>query len=1077
MDQRSDSLCASLTFITGFLVLSILCPWAFAESFVLSSTPFKSGTPGVWSTTSLAPAVGATQVIMTVRAVADLGCSQWDQSHAFHSCNSGTGCDTVPTDKQLRIRINAGLGSTPVGGILIDSANTNQASGHGPVPTGGTFFQQWANDDPLMLEYGRSPCAGDVQGAPNTHVFTVDAETWNGWLSPSGYIEIRVDATNVASLESYCASIHPTPCNCSPCAPTTSVEIEISYTGVPLGSCCVPATAACNVTWEAACGLVCGVWTEDETCSPNPCSVEPMGACCFGSGICAIDSEVHCGCVGGTYGGDDVACEPNPCTQPPILYVDINASGSPSGADWTNAFTSLESALTAAVANSGGEQIWVAGGTYKPSVPTGSDATFQLLNDVAIYGGFAGDETTLEERNIAANPTILSGDIGTPNVTSDNAYHVVTGSLLAAQVGRSALLDGFVIYAGNADGADLTAVGGGLLIVQGGPTIRDCAFVGNRAKDAGGGVYCSSSTSTFVNCTFSGNDAYGTVAEAGGLRSSGSNLTLTNCSFTANHATQTGGGVHHNIGTLAVFNCIFWNNTRGSSTPMTDSAAQIQIGLGTAIVQYTDVQGSFTGTGNINSDPLFVDANGDDNTVGTLDDNLRLMTTSPCIDAANNLADIDAGTPGIQPLLNHDADLHARRMDDPDKMDTGVVSCPIVDMGAYEFRRICEATSDCVTRGDSDTDTDGVVDGLDIQPFAECLTQADPECTGECQCFDMDLDGFVTMESDLPCFIAVLLDQPECVVECSAPTFRSGIDCNENGLPDSYDLIVALTSEDCNANGIPDECEIDENSPAEGGPWYCESDCATDINDNGIPDECEDDCNTNGIPDAWDISEETSDDVNTNGIPDECEKDCNTNGIPDAWDISETTSADCNADGTPDECEDDCNTNGVPDDCDVDPTDPDGDEWVSPDCNENGYPDECDMSLPPPFGSGDCNTNGIPDECDIADCESDPSCDDCNENGIPDGCDIDAEISEDTDTNGIPDECEGESLMGGGGEESMMSSGEGGDSEWSEEAAWESFYEWSITQCWGLECEAGMDEQFEAMIDKLRELGLPEERP
>jgi len=230
------------------------------------------------------------------------------------------------------------------------------------------------------------------------------------------------------------------------------------------------------------------------------------------------------------------------------------------------------------------------------------------------------------------------------------------------------------------------------------------------------------------------------------------------------------------------------------------------------------------------------------------------------------------------------------------------------------------------------------------------------------------------------------------------------------------------------------------------------------------------DCNENQVPDEEDIAAQTSSDVNSKGMPDECEFDCNTNGVPDDWDISEETSADCNTNGIPDECEPDCNSNGVPDDCDVDPTDPDGDEWVSPDCNEDGYPDECNLSLPPPFGSSDCNTNGIPDECDIAECESDPACDDCNENGIPEGCDIAAEISEDANTNGIPDECEGESLMGGG--ESMMSS-MGGESEWSEEAAWEAFYDWSITQCWGPSCETGTDAQFAAMIAKLRELGLP----
>ncbi|HKQ48944.1 MAG TPA: hypothetical protein VJZ71_12810 [Phycisphaerae bacterium] len=227
------------------------------------------------------------------------------------------------------------------------------------------------------------------------------------------------------------------------------------------------------------------------------------------------------------------------------------------------------------------------------------------------------------------------------------------------------------------------------------------------------------------------------------------------------------------------------------------------------------------------------------------------------------------------------------------------------------------------------------------------------------------------------------------------------------------------------------------------------------------------DCNSNQVPDDQDIASQSSNDVNTNGVPDECEWDCNSNGVPDDWDIAQATSADCNTNGFPDECEADCNTNGVPDDCDVDPTDPDGDEFVSADCNSNAYPDECDLALPPGFGSLDCNTNGIPDECDLAACEGDPACDDCNANGIPDSCDIAAEISEDINTNGIPDECEGEGMMGG---ETMMS-GEGG--EFDEEAAWEAFYDWAATQCWGPTCETSGAEQFGALAAKLQELGLP----
>ena len=56
----------------------------------------------------------------------------------------------------------------------------------------------------------------------------------------------------------------------------------------------------------------------------------------------------------------------------------------------------------------------------------------------------------------------------------------------------------------------------------------------------------------------------------------------------------------------------------------------------------------------------------------------------------------------------------------------------------------------------------------------------------------------------------------------------------------------------------------------------------------------------------------------------------------------------------------DCNNNGVPDECDIDPSDPDGDGFVSGDCNTNGVPDECDIAN---GDSMDVDMNGIPDEC------------------------------------------------------------------------------------------------------------------
>lgn len=72
-------------------------------------------------------------------------------------------------------------------------------------------------------------------------------------------------------------------------------------------------------------------------------------------------------------------------------------------------------------------------------------------------------------------------------------------------------------------------------------------------------------------------------------------------------------------------------------------------------------------------------------------------------------------------------------------------------------------------------------------------------------------------------------------------TFAFGgtvVDCNNNGVADPVD-IAATTSSDCNINLVPDECEIDENSSAPGGPFFCMENCDPDCNVNGLLDACE----------------------------------------------------------------------------------------------------------------------------------------------------------------------------------------------------------------------------------------------
>jgi len=330
-----------------------------------------------------------------------------------------------------------------------------------------------------------------------------------------------------------------------------------------------------------------------------------------------------------------------------------------------------------------------------------------------------------------------------------------------------------------------------------------------------------------------------------------------------------------------------------------------------------------------------------------------------------------------------------------------------------------------------------------------------------CLAGDVTGDGLTTGPdgNDIQPFVTYLFDGiPTNLSIAEQARIRCAMDCDLNGIVDSCDvapfvwLLLGFPSDgayvnDCDHNCRPDYADI---AGLMFPMTYCNpSPLECPCSDPPTDDRC---CFCSLIP--------------TPPGPVYVMPDCNENEIDDATDIANETSADCNTDGIPDECQlvyYDCNTNGVLDQCDVDPTDPDGDEWVSPDCNSNGWPDECDMAAQW-FPSYDCNTNGIPDWCDIAEETSA----DCNTNGIPDECDIAAETSEDANTNGVPDECEEagqQSMMQGGG-------GEGVQSSPYDNPAWEDFWQWQSDNAAELAAMSPW-ERFQATVEKLRDLGLP----
>jgi len=194
------------------------------------------------------------------------------------------------------------------------------------------------------------------------------------------------------------------------------------------------------------------------------------------------------------------------------------------------------------------------------------------------------------------------------------------------------------------------------------PTLIDCSFIENMGY-SGGGMYNYSNSSpiltncvfrinqaetgagilggnpTLINCTFTGN-------EGGGI--SGGYPTLINCTLTGNRSDRAGG---ISGGSPTLVNCIVWGNT----TPEIRS---------NAIISFSILPGNYPGEGNINTDPLFVDADGEDDIFGTEDDDLRLLEGSPGIDAGNNSA--------VPPSVVTEINGNPRIIND------------IIDIGAYE---------------------------------------------------------------------------------------------------------------------------------------------------------------------------------------------------------------------------------------------------------------------------------------------------------------------------------------------------------------------------------------------------------
>ena len=383
------------------------------------------------------------------------------------------------------------------------------------------------------------------------------------------------------------------------------------------------------------------------------------------------------------------------------------------GGDWA----SRDAGANVTTLNGGGNGTSdVAASYHIVTAPAGTDAT-AVLDGFTVRGAntyynantkggglLVYGSPTLADLVVKTNYSCLCGagmyiQDGSPTLThitfKDN---VATwyGAALAIRNGSPTMRD--ITFRDNRVSSGIYG-GGGMHVVGGHTTLTDALFAGNSAlsgggigltsfvpggdAQGGGGTSYPDTTLALANVIFAANAATTGTGGGAGMNAAGGTATLTNVSFVANGGVGGAGlrlGPSDSLGpnnaTISVTNSILWGNT------VSGSPQQFVVTGGSLTVTDSDVQGGWTGTGNIDGFPFVnsgdpsvlqdIDWDGLDNVFDTVDDGFRLAVDSPAVDAGDNVA--------VPSAL--DADL----LGDPRIQDGDGDGTATVDMGALEAR-------------------------------------------------------------------------------------------------------------------------------------------------------------------------------------------------------------------------------------------------------------------------------------------------------------------------------------------------------------------------------------------------------
>lgn len=392
---------------------------------------------------------------------------------------------------------------------------------------------------------------------------------------------------------------------------------------------------------------------------------------------------------------------------PSRRFVKTTPEGTGDGSSWVNASDDLQAMINASIS---GDTVWVAAGIYKPLADASGDATpsnvrnkiWYTKSGVKLYGGFAGTETSLAQRDFKTNRTIFSGDVDNNDTNTDgnsiaesfadiqgnNVYHI----LAIISCDKNTLVDGITFTGGKGTGTSvsqtvngfpLSSVFGAAISINASfPTIKNCIFIGNDGQfgatyhnntngadtvrisnsyylgnrgEQVGGMFIHRGHTFVDNVVFLNNAAYlsnnyrdgGAICISSNMQAGKSikftNLTVVNSNSLTSKKTVTVDG----DGDVSFINSIIWNETAlagGNILNLLDN--------GTLTCSYSILQNSVTGgvwnnnygtdgSNNYDGDPLLnnlTDIDGADNKFFTPDDGLSLTGCSPGVNTGMNTA-------------------------------------------------------------------------------------------------------------------------------------------------------------------------------------------------------------------------------------------------------------------------------------------------------------------------------------------------------------------------------------------------------------------------------------------------------